>query len=109
MILLLALPFLALVAVVHRYLQVCAPSNVLARRVRAAAPSLGLAATLFVWAVAISGGMAIVWRLVASGAPGWLNLVLLWLAWDASKLAVLAVLVAVRCALVPQSGSRVFT
>ena len=35
---------------------------------------------------------------VAAGAPGWLNLVVLVLAWDAIKIGWLAILVALQCA-----------
>ena len=56
MIMLLALPVIAAVALAHRYLVLYAPSNVLIRRVRATAPALRTAAALL--AVALLGSTA---------------------------------------------------
>lgn len=90
MIMLLALPVIAAVALAHRYLLVYAPSNVLIRRVRAAPSRLSSIATLGV----LSGGLFVAVKVIAdaaaAGAPGWLNLVVLWLAWDAIKVGVAA-------------------
>jgi hypothetical protein len=96
MVLLLALPVFAAVALVHRYLQLYAPSNLLVRRVRIATPRLGVWVALLAVAAALLVAMHLVAEAVAAGAPGWLNLVVLVLAWDAIKAAWLALEVAVR-------------
>jgi hypothetical protein len=92
MILLLALPVLAVVALAHRYLQIYAPSNVLIRRVRASRPRLSTVVML----IALTGILLVAMKLTSSaaeaGALGWLNLAVLLLAWDAIKIALLAVL-----------------
>lgn len=96
MLIVLAIPVIVAVALVHRLIQVVAPSNLLFRRVRKAAPTfqtvvalLALAAAL----LALTHGLA---EAVAAGAPGWLNFVVLILAWDAIKVGLLAFLTAVR-------------
>ena len=107
MLILLALPVIVAVAAMHRYLQCYAPTNLLARRVRAHEPRWRTAAVLIVLAAASAGGDARRWReAVADGAPGWLNLVVLVLAWDAIKLAALACAVLARRALL--IASRAF-
>src|SRR4051812_18454342 len=90
MLILLAIPVVVAVALVHRLIQAVAPSNLLVRRVRSARPCgrgaaalLGLAAVLFLT-------MHVVANAVSAGAPGWLNLVVLVLAWDAIKIGMLA-------------------
>jgi hypothetical protein len=99
MIMLLALPILALVALAHRYLQVYAPSNLLIRRVRVSHPRLSAFALLVVLAGTLLAGMAIASSAVAAGAPRCLNLVVLVLAWDAIKVGWLAIAVLIRCCL----------
>jgi hypothetical protein len=96
MVLLLALPVFAAVALVHRYLQLYAPTNRLLRRVQVTPPRLRTAADLLAVAAALLIAMHMVARAVAAGAPGWLNLVVLVLAWDAIKVAWLAMAVAMR-------------
>ena len=96
MLLLLALPVIVAVAAMHRYLQFYAPSNLLARRVRAHEPRLRTAAVLIVLAGLLLVAMHVLAEAVAHGAPGWLNLVVLVLAWDAIKLAALACAVLAR-------------
>lgn len=100
----LVLPVLFSVAAMHRYLAVFAPTNVLVRRLRASEPRWRTAALLASVAVALLAAMHGAASAVASGAPGWLNIVVLVLAWDAIKLGLLAtgvfirrVLLAVRC------------
>ena len=95
MIMLLALPVVAAVALAHRYLMLYAPSNVLIRRVRASAPALSTAAVLLAVAASLLVGLKVVSDAVAAGAPGWLNLAVLVLAWDAIKLALLGIRVLV--------------
>lgn len=96
MVLLLALPVLAAVALVHRYLQLYAPSNLLARRVRTATPRLRISVGLLAVAATLLLGMHMVAEAVAAGAPDWLNFVVLVLAWDAIKVSWLAVGVVMR-------------
>jgi hypothetical protein len=104
MIFLLALPVFAAVALAHRYLQMYAPTNRLVRRVRMAAPRFRTAFGLLAAAAVLLSAMHMVAKAVAAGAPGWLNLVVLVLAWDAIKVSWLAVVVLVR--LVAFGGRR---
>lgn len=99
MIMLLAIPVIAAVAVAHRYLLLYAPSNVLIRRVRAKAPPLSTAAAMLAVALSLIVALKVVSDAVADGAPGWLNVVVLVLAWDSFKVAWLAVGVALRIAI----------
>lgn len=87
MIMLLALPVIAAVALAHRYLALYAPTNVLLRRVRAAAPDLSTAAAMLAVALSLIVALEAVSDALAAGAPGWLNLVVLVLAWDAIKIS----------------------
>lgn len=89
MVLLLALPVFATVALIHRCLQMYAPTNRLVRRVRMAAPRFRTAVGLLAVAAALLLAMHLVAVAVVAGAPGWLNLVVLVLGWDAIKLALL--------------------
>lgn len=91
MIILLALPVIAAVALAHRYLLLYAPSNILIRRVRAKVPALSTAAAMLAVALSLIVAVKVVSDAVAAGAPGWLNLVVLVLAWDAIKIALLAI------------------
>jgi hypothetical protein len=97
MLILLALPVIIGVAALHRYLQCCAPTNLLTRRVRAQEPRWRIVAALIVVAAVLLIAMHALSEAVASGAPGWLNLLVLVLAWDAIKMAVLAMTQAVGC------------
>lgn len=90
MLILLAVPVIAAVAAFHRYLQCCAPSNLLARQVRAAPPTFPMAGVLLALAGVLMTAMHALAERVAAGAPGWLNLVVLVLAWDGIKVALLA-------------------
>lgn len=96
MIFLLALPVFAAVALAHRFLQMYAPTNLLVRRVRMAEPRFRTAAGLLTAAAVLLIAMHAVAEAVAAGAPGWLNLVVLVLAWDAIKVSWLAVGVVLR-------------
>lgn len=98
MALLLALPVFATVALIHRCLQLYAPTNRLVRRVRMGAPRFRTAVGLLAAAAVLLIAMHIVAGAVATGAPGWLNLVVLVLAWDAIKLVGLSILTAIRAA-----------
>lgn len=96
MLILLALPVIVAVSTMHYFLQVHWPTNLLARRVRAQAPRGRTAAVLIVLATALLVAMHALGEAVANGAPGWLNLLVLVLAWDAIKLALVSGQVAVR-------------
>lgn len=97
MIMLLALPVLLVVARMHSYLEVYAPSNVLIRRVHLSRPRLATCATLVVLAAGLLVAMKGAVGAVAAGAPGWLNLVALVLAWDAIKITWVAISVLIGC------------
>lgn len=102
----LVLPVLVLVALVHRYVWIYAPSNVLTRRVRTSPPSLRRAAGLLLLALVLLFVMHALAEAVASGAPAWLNLAVLFLAWDAIKLGVLSTMEASRAMRVAVSRTR---
>ena len=89
MIMLLALPVLLAVTRAHRHLQVYAPSNVLIRRVRMSRPRLQSCAMLVFLTAGLLVAMKVAVSAVAAGAPGWLNLVVLVLAWDVIKIGTL--------------------
>lgn len=96
MLVLLAIPVIVAVASAHRVIQAIAPSNLLARRVRAAAPTFSTAVALLALAATLLALMHALAEAVAAGSPGWLNLVVPVLAWDAIKFGVLACLTAMR-------------
>jgi hypothetical protein len=96
MLILLALPVIIAVAAMHRYLQTYAPTNLLVRRVRAQAPRWRTAAVLIVLATALLLAMHALGEAIANGAPGWLNPLVLVLAWDAIKFVVVSGQVTVR-------------
>lgn len=97
MLILLALPVIAAVSAMHRYLQAYAPSNLLVRRARALPPRWRTALAVAAVAGVLLTAMHALAAAAASGAPGWLNLVVLVLAWDAIKVSLLAVSVVARC------------
>jgi hypothetical protein len=90
-------PVIVLVAFMHRLLQTYAPANVLVRRVRASRPTLRM--TVMLGALTFGCALAVrtIHLAIEAGAPGWLNLVVLVLAWDAIKFAVMTCLVSLRC------------
>lgn len=96
MLILLAIPVIVAVAFVHRLTQVVAPSNLLVRSVRSARPRGRVAAALLGLAAFLFIAMHVVANEVSAGAPGWLNVVVLVLAWDALKVGWLAVGVILR-------------
>lgn len=106
MLILLALPVIVVVAAFYRYLQCCAPSNLLARRLRTAAPTFQTVVALLALATVLLALTHALAEAVAAGVPGWLNLVVLVLAWDAIKFGLLACLTAVRRAVCVARGSR---
>src|SRR3954453_21255164 len=90
MLFLLALPVFAGGALAHRCLQLYAPTNLLVRRVGAAPPPWRAVAGLVALAGVLLSAMDALADAVAAGAPGWLNLVVLVLAWDSLKISALA-------------------
>ena len=106
MIMLLALPVIAAVTFVHGYLLLYAPSNILIRRARASRPTLSAVAAVLSVAGGLIVAMKVISDAVAAGAPGWLNLVILVLAWDAIKIGLLAILVIGRCGRRTVAASR---
>ncbi|MFC7725522.1 hypothetical protein ACFQW6_10415 [Nocardioides sp. GCM10028917] len=88
MLILLATPVIAAVAFVQRILKAVAPSNVLITRVRRAGPSCRGGATLAVLALLLLMAFRVLTLAISTGAPGWLNLLVLVLAWDTIKFAV---------------------
>jgi hypothetical protein len=99
MLLLLMVPVLALVTCGHRYLQLYAPSNAVIARARTSAPRPRRALILAVLASTTLVAMHLLAAAVAAGAPGWLNLVVLVLAWDTIKFGLVAASEAVRCSM----------
>ncbi|WP_030485713.1 hypothetical protein [Nocardioides aequoreus] len=105
MLLLLSLPIVAAVAAGHRYLQIYAPTNVFVRRLSAkerwrTAAVLGVVGSTLLMAMHAAASA------VANGAPGWLNLLVLLLAWDAIKLELAALGSAARCLWSGRRGLR---
>lgn len=92
LLLLIAVPAVILAALAHSILQTCAPSNILIRHVRASRPTLRMAIGLGVLAFGCALAVHGVGRAIGGGAPAWLNLVVLVLAWDAIKFTVMACL-----------------
>jgi hypothetical protein len=98
MLVLLLVPVFALVVLCHSVLPSCAPSNLLIARARSSRPTVGWVAGL--------GGLALAASLLAHvlvidavrGGPGWLNLLVLVLCWDAIKFSVMACFTSVRAA-----------
>ena len=96
--LLLLVPVLVLVTRVQCYLQLYAPSNGVIARTRFAPPRCRIALLLATLAMTLLVAMHVLAEAVGGGAPGWLNLVVVVLAWDAIKLGLASASVALRCA-----------
>lgn len=108
MLVLLAIPVMAAVSLAYRLVQAAAPSNMLIAHVRGRRPRFHGAACLAALALALvtlAHGVALA---ISSGAPGWLNLVEVVLAWDAIKIGLLAASLVARSAIPPglRKGSR---
>lgn len=100
MFLLLIVPVFFLVSAAHGYLQLYAPSNRLVTWIRSSPPRWRYVPLLTALAAASLIAMHMLDEAVAAGAPGWLSLVVMVLAWDTIKFALLAVHTAVRRVLV---------
>lgn len=96
MLFLLVLPVISCVTLLWRCLQIYAPSNMLIRYVRSAPPRWRTVLFLLAFALVLLVAMHLVSEAGERGAPGWLNLVVLVLAWDAIKIAWLAIAVLFR-------------
>lgn len=99
MLFLLALPIFLAVAAAHRYLTLYAPSITLIRHVRMSPPRWCTVGALAVLTSLLIVAMRAVEVVVTAGAPGWLRIVALVLAWDAIKVAALAIHSGVRATL----------
>lgn len=104
MLLLLAIPVIVLVSFAHSLVRVLAPSNILGGRVRASRPAFRSGAALFVLAALLVCIAHVATLAIRSGAPGWLNLLVLVLLWDAIKFALLAAHTTARRLLAPTSS-----
>ena len=96
MLILLAIPVILAAALLHRFVQRVGPSNLLVRRVRSAQPRWRTAVVLLGLAAVLLTTTHVIANAISAGAPGWLNLVVLVLAWDALKVGWLAVSVILR-------------
>jgi hypothetical protein len=108
MLFLLALPIFLSVAATHRYLALYAPSNILVRWVRMSQPRWRTVGALAAFASVLLVAMRAVEVAVTAGAPDWLNVVALVLAWDAIKVVGLAIHSGVRTALRMLSPTRIW-
>lgn len=97
MLFLIALPVLALVAASHRWLGAYAPTNMAISRARLAPSKPRTVLLLGTAAIILILAMRAVELLISAGAPGWMNLVVLVLAWDAIKLGLASGAVASGC------------
>ena len=97
MLFLIALPVLVLVAAGHRWLHAHAPTNLAISRARLAPQSWRTVLLFVAIAIMLLLAMRVVELWVASGAPGWLNLVVLVLAWDMIKFGLASCLLAFGC------------
>jgi hypothetical protein len=104
MLFLLFLPVVGCVALIWRYIQAYAPSNMLIRLVRSAPPRWRTVLALVALATVVLIVMHAIDQAVVRGAPGWLNMVVLVLAWDSIKIGWLALDVGRRA--VAESFSR---
>ena len=86
MLILLAVPVVLAVVTGHRLVVTFAPTNILIRHFRARQATWGTAAGLALVAAALVGSVHAIGEAVTRGAPGWLNIVVVILAWDAIKL-----------------------
>lgn len=93
MLMLLFIPIFYVAACAYRYLQMFAPSNVVIARVRMSPPRWRTAALLLALAYGLIWATHYLSIAIHNGAPAWLNLVVLVMAWDAIKAGSLAITV----------------
>ena len=106
LLLLIAVPVIIVVTASHGLLQAYAPSNLLIRHLRASRRTFRTAIVTAALAFACAAGVHAITRAIDAGAPGWLNLIVLVLAWDAIKLTALMVMTAGRAAISGVGGTR---
>lgn len=99
MLIVLVIPVIVAVACVQRVLQAVAPSNMLITRIRRAAPGCREGAGLLVLALLLLVAIRLLTVAVSGGAPGWLNLFVLVLAWDAIRFMLLGASIVLRSGL----------
>jgi hypothetical protein len=97
MLFLLALPIFLAVAAARRYLALYAPSNVLIRRMRSSPSRWRAVFALAVLTTVLILVMRTVGIAIGEGAPSWLNMVALLLAWDAIKFGAATAVTTMRC------------
>jgi hypothetical protein len=97
MLLLIALPVLVLVATGHRWLHSYAPTNLVISRARLAPPRWRTVLLLGAIGIILLLAVRVIEVWVAAGAPSWLNLVVLVLAWDTIKFGLASCFVAFGC------------
>jgi len=90
MLLLLSIPTFKFVGFLHAVLQAWAPSNIFIRRVKAAPPRWRTTGGLVALSVALLFAVRALELAIAAGAPTWLWFPTGILAWDAIKIATLA-------------------
>lgn len=93
MLMLLAIPVIVAVASAQRVLHAVAPSNMLIARMRNGGSNVTAGAALAVVASLSLLVTRLLTEAVAAGAPGWLNLAVLVLAWDTIKFGIASCLV----------------
>ena len=96
MLLLIAIPVFLAVGAFQRYLAIYAPTNILIRRARSSPASFRTATKLASLAVVLLLAMRGVQVCINAGGAGWLNLIVLVLAWDVIKIGWLAISVLIR-------------
>ncbi len=87
---LLMLPTIHVTTLTHRLHRTYAPSNALIRHLRRSRPTLRAAVLPAMLALVCVTIGHVVWLAIEAGAPEWLNLIGVVLAWDAIKFAWLA-------------------
>lgn len=85
------------VAFASRVVRTHAPSNLLVRTVRSSPPRWRVVAGTVAASVVLLIAIHCLTKVIAQGASGWLNLLVLLLAWDSIKLLFLGLLVAAQC------------
>lgn len=93
MLILLAIPVVLAVAFAQRVLQAVAPSNMLIASMRRGIPSFRAGTGLALLAWSSLAATRLLTSAVSAGAPGWLNLLVLVLAWDSIKFGIASCLV----------------
>lgn len=99
MLILLAVPVFLAVAAIHRLVTIYAPTNILLRHVRLASPRLRTTVGMAALTVGLISAAHLVELSISVGAPTWLYFVVAAFAWDAIKVGLSGILMAVTCAI----------